>query len=222
VVRELRLTNLSEPAQQPRTVLHLHYQAWPDFGVPDHPAGVVNFIRLFRSKLPPSSANKPTIVHCSAGVGRSGTFIAVDRLMQTIHIGKQLDVFGVVHEMRLERCHMVQNEQQYIFIHHCLLYALENFYPQMLSASGTQRTSSGGAVMHHQSSLVNSGFTASHHFPSAKNPNVFFATPATGEQAPTKGVGDNGMVPQIQVGQHQNTNQAFAMEDDEGIAESGL
>ncbi|CAK5075185.1 unnamed protein product [Meloidogyne enterolobii] len=128
-IRELRLTNLSEPGQQPRTVLHLHYQAWPDFGVPEHPVGIVHFARLFRNKLPPSPSNKPTIVHCSAGVGRSGTFIALDRLIQHIECGKPIDVFGAVFEMRLERCHMVQNEQQYIFIHQCLHYVLENFYP---------------------------------------------------------------------------------------------
>jgi receptor-type tyrosine-protein phosphatase beta len=64
VVREMRLTNLAEPNQQPRTILHFHYMAWPDFGVPDHPSGIVELARLFRSKLPPSSYNKPTIVHC--------------------------------------------------------------------------------------------------------------------------------------------------------------
>uniref|UniRef100_A0A183BNF2 protein-tyrosine-phosphatase n=1 Tax=Globodera pallida TaxID=36090 RepID=A0A183BNF2_GLOPA len=134
-IRELRLTNMAEPSQPARTVQHLHYQAWPDFGVPDHPVGIVHFARLFRNKLPPSSANKPTIVHCSAGVGRSGTFMALDRLVQHIECGRPIDVFGTVYEMRLERCHMVQNEQQYIFIHHCLQYVLENFYPFLLCPS---------------------------------------------------------------------------------------
>lgn len=78
--------------------------------MPEHPAGIVHFARLFRNKLPPSPLNKPTIVHCSAGVGRSGTFIALDRLVQNIECGKPIDVFGTVHEMRMERCHMVQNE----------------------------------------------------------------------------------------------------------------
>ncbi|KAL3123411.1 hypothetical protein niasHT_004583 [Heterodera trifolii] len=137
-IRELRLTNMAEPNQSARTVQHLHYQAWPDFGVPDHPAGIVHLARLFRNKLPPSSSNKPTIVHCSAGVGRSGTFIALDRLVQHIESGRSIDVFGTVYEMRLERCHMVQNEQQYIFIHHCLQYVLENFYPFLLCPSSQQ------------------------------------------------------------------------------------
>ncbi|OZC05141.1 Protein-tyrosine phosphatase, partial [Onchocerca flexuosa] len=127
-VRELKLTNMNEPVASPRTVKHLHYMAWPDFGVPEHAAGLVHFVHLFRTRLPPSSNNKPTIVHCSAGVGRSGTFIALDRLIQCVAKNLPLDIFGIVYEMRLDRCHMVQNEQQYIFIHHCLLYVLETEY----------------------------------------------------------------------------------------------
>ncbi|CAJ0958775.1 unnamed protein product, partial [Mesorhabditis belari] len=125
VVRELRLCNLGENSQ-PRHVLHLHYMAWPDFGVPDHPQGIVSLARLFRVRLPHSPHNKPTIVHCSAGVGRSGTFMALDRLVRGMSLDHPIDAFGTVHEMRLERCHMVQNEQQYIFIHHCLLFVLQS------------------------------------------------------------------------------------------------
>ncbi|CAJ0581335.1 unnamed protein product, partial [Mesorhabditis spiculigera] len=124
VVRELRLCNLGENTQ-PRNVLHLHYMAWPDFGVPEHPQGIVNLARLFRHRIPHSPHNKPTIVHCSAGVGRSGTFMAFDRLVRQMSLEMPIDVFGTVHEMRLERCSMVQNEQQYIFIHHCLLFVLQ-------------------------------------------------------------------------------------------------
>ncbi|KAI6178884.1 Protein-tyrosine-phosphatase [Aphelenchoides besseyi] len=132
-IRQFRLVNLAEPNQPARIVIHFHFQAWPDFGAPDHPVGIVNFLRLFRTRLPPSPLNRPTVVHCSAGVGRSGTFIALDRLVQTIPTGRPLDVFGTVYEMRQERCQMVQNESQYIFIHVCLLYVLQNFYPQLLA-----------------------------------------------------------------------------------------
>ncbi|KAK5982388.1 hypothetical protein GCK32_021900, partial [Trichostrongylus colubriformis] len=72
------------------------------------------------------SRTKIEVHFSSAGVGRSGTFIAIDRLLQTIQIDRPIDVFGIVHEMRYERCHMVQNEQQYIFIHHCILHAIES------------------------------------------------------------------------------------------------
>ncbi|RCN33713.1 Protein-tyrosine phosphatase [Ancylostoma caninum] len=108
-IRELRMKKLHESAP-PRTIRHFHYMAWPDFGVPDHPEGIIRFALKYRSRIPHSPQNRPTIVHCSAGVGRSGTFIAIDRLLQTIQIDRPIDVFGIVHEMRLERCHMVQNE----------------------------------------------------------------------------------------------------------------
>lgn len=107
-----------------RIVRHFHFTTWPDFGVPEPPSTLVKFVRAFRDKVHPSS-NHPIIAHCSAGVGRSGTFIALDRILQVIRTHDTVDIFSIVCEMRRERCHMVQNEQQYICIHQCLLWALE-------------------------------------------------------------------------------------------------
>ncbi|GMT15485.1 hypothetical protein PFISCL1PPCAC_6782, partial [Pristionchus fissidentatus] len=109
IVRELRLTPLSNPLAA-RTLTHMHYQAWPDFGVPDHPHGILRLARLFRRKLPHDAQNKPVVVHCSAGVGRSGTFMALDRLLYDLAVGRPLDIFGTVRDMRMERTMMVQNE----------------------------------------------------------------------------------------------------------------
>ncbi|KAJ1359430.1 hypothetical protein KIN20_018155 [Parelaphostrongylus tenuis] len=128
-IRELRLRRVHNQAQS-WILQQFHYMAWPDFGVPEHPQGIIRFAMMFRSRIPHSAHNKPTVVHCSAGVGRSGTFIAIDRLLQTLQIERPIDIFGIVHEMRLERCHMVQNEQQYIFIHHCILHAIETMSPK--------------------------------------------------------------------------------------------
>uniref|UniRef100_A0A0N4YZZ3 protein-tyrosine-phosphatase n=1 Tax=Parastrongyloides trichosuri TaxID=131310 RepID=A0A0N4YZZ3_PARTI len=125
VLRELHLTNMSYENSPKKIVYHLHYKAWPDFGVPSHPGGILHIVKLFRSKVPPSKNCRPSIIHCSAGVGRSGTFIAIDRLLQCMAIKQPLDVFGIVYEMRLERCQMVQNEQQYVFIHLCIAHAIE-------------------------------------------------------------------------------------------------
>lgn len=107
-----------------RIVRHFHFTTWPDFGVPEPPSTLVKFVRAFREKVHPSS-NHPIIAHCSAGVGRSGTFIALDRILQYIRTHDTVDIYSIVCEMRRERCHMVQNEQQYICIHQCLLWALE-------------------------------------------------------------------------------------------------
>jgi cadherin 5 type 2 (VE-cadherin) len=94
---------------QSRIVRHFHFTTWPDFGVPEPPKTLVKFVRAFRERCSPDS-NKPIIVHCSAGVGRSGTFIALDRILQRIHKYDSVDIFGIVYEMRKERVWMVQNE----------------------------------------------------------------------------------------------------------------
>uniref|UniRef100_A0A915ASM2 protein-tyrosine-phosphatase n=1 Tax=Parascaris univalens TaxID=6257 RepID=A0A915ASM2_PARUN len=215
MVRELRLTNMREPCTASRTMRHFHYMAWPDFGVPEHASGLVQFVRLFRQKLPPSSNNKPTIVHCSAGVGRSGTFIALDHLMQCMAIDRPLDVFGIVYEMRMERCHMVQNEQQYIFIHQCLLYVLESELGQANTQSNTSICSS--------NTNINAAFFASSSMHHGNLPNGLQSALSN----PGNFVGNGSVIehqvtsawvtaPRIEV--HQNP----AFEDDEGIAESGL
>ncbi|KAH7939926.1 hypothetical protein HPB52_019495 [Rhipicephalus sanguineus] len=108
---------------QSRIVRHFHFTTWPDFGVPDPPQTLVKFVRAFRERVIPDT--KPIVVHCSAGVGRSGTFIALDRILQGLRKYDSVDIFGIVYEMRRERVWMVQNEQQYICIHQCLMCVLE-------------------------------------------------------------------------------------------------
>ncbi|XP_076324345.1 tyrosine-protein phosphatase 10D-like isoform X1 [Tachypleus tridentatus] len=103
---------------QSRMVRHFHFTTWPDFGVPSPPQILIKFVRTFRERV--VQDNRPILVHCSAGVGRSGTFIALDHILQHIQKYDYVDIFGLVHEMRKERVWMVQNEQQYICIHQCL------------------------------------------------------------------------------------------------------
>jgi cadherin 5 type 2 (VE-cadherin) len=106
-----------------RTIRHFHFTTWPDFGVPEPPQTLVRFVRAFRERVSPEQ--RPIVAHCSAGVGRSGTFIALDRILQGIRKYDVVDIFGIVYEMRKERVWMVQTEQQYICIHQCLLTVLE-------------------------------------------------------------------------------------------------
>ncbi|GBL87883.1 Tyrosine-protein phosphatase 10D [Araneus ventricosus] len=108
---------------QSRIIRHFHFTTWPDFGVPDPPQTLVKFVRTFRDRILPD--NKPIVVHCSAGVGRSGTFIALDHILQKIQKHDYVDIFSIVYEMRKERVWMVQNEQQYICIHQCLMCVLD-------------------------------------------------------------------------------------------------
>ncbi|XP_077287900.1 protein tyrosine phosphatase 10D isoform X2 [Arctopsyche grandis] len=107
-----------------RVMRHFHFTTWPDFGVPNPPQTLVRFVRAFRERIGPDQ--RPIVVHCSAGVGRSGTFITLDRIIQQIAgMAEYVDIFGIVYNMRKERVWMVQTEQQYICIHQCLLAVLE-------------------------------------------------------------------------------------------------
>lgn len=104
---------------------HFHFTTWPDFGVPEPPNTLVKFVRSFRERITTDN-NKPIIVHCSAGVGRSGTFIALDRILQHIKKYDIVDIFGIVHEMRKERVWMVQTEVCCPFSK--LLFLIINFF----------------------------------------------------------------------------------------------
>ncbi|XP_034944437.1 tyrosine-protein phosphatase 10D isoform X2 [Chelonus insularis] len=106
-----------------RVIQHFHFTTWPDFGVPSPPQTLARFVRAFRERVRPDQ--RPIVVHCSAGVGRSGTFITLDRILQQIQVSDYVDIFGIVWTMRKERVWMVQTEQQYICIHQCLLAVLE-------------------------------------------------------------------------------------------------
>ncbi|XP_037297538.1 tyrosine-protein phosphatase 10D [Manduca sexta] len=107
-----------------RVLKHFHFTTWPDFGVPEPPTTLTRFVRAFRERCPPDA--RPVVVHCSAGVGRSGTFITLDTALQQLAAhAEHLDIFGMVHAMRRERVWMVQTEQQYICIHQCLVAVLE-------------------------------------------------------------------------------------------------
>lgn len=91
-------------------------------------------MRTFREKTG-NDPNRPIVVHCSAGVGRSGTFIAIDRILQEINEKDYVNIFELVYEMRKHRVSMVQNEQQYICIHQCLLSVLEGNKQDLLIES---------------------------------------------------------------------------------------
>lgn len=108
---------------QSRMIKHFHFMRWPDHGCPERTSMLLNFVSSVRAHMPHSGAG-PTLVHCSAGVGRTGTFIALDRLLLQIRQKTQVDIFNLVFEMREHRMQMVQTENQYVYIHDCLADAL--------------------------------------------------------------------------------------------------
>ncbi|XP_008414777.1 protein tyrosine phosphatase receptor type Db isoform X14 [Poecilia reticulata] len=109
-------------SNEKREVRHFQFTAWPDHGVPEHPTPFLAFLRRVKACNPPDAG--PMIVHCSAGVGRTGCFIVIDGMTERIKQEKTVDIYGHVTLMRSQRNYMVQTEDQYIFIHDALLEAV--------------------------------------------------------------------------------------------------
>ncbi|KAK6630707.1 hypothetical protein RUM44_002876 [Polyplax serrata] len=105
-----------------KEIRQFQFTAWPDHGVPDHPAPFLQFLRRVRSMNPTDAG--PMVVHCSAGVGRTGCFIVIDSMLERIRYEKTIDIYGHVTCLRAQRNYMVQTEDQYIFIHDALLEAV--------------------------------------------------------------------------------------------------
>ncbi|KAJ4412674.1 hypothetical protein N0V91_000436 [Didymella pomorum] len=125
-VREIEMT--TEDGGESRQIWHLLFEGWPDFSVPEgqDKAALLKMVELSRQKNS-NNATNPRIVHCSAGIGRSGTFIALDWLIQELEEGS-LDelsddddpITKVIELLRDQRPMMVQSKQQFIFIYDTL------------------------------------------------------------------------------------------------------
>ncbi|XP_033963190.1 receptor-type tyrosine-protein phosphatase H-like isoform X2 [Pseudochaenichthys georgianus] len=122
-LREFRVKNRNNSEE--RTVKHFHFTAWPDHGVPEGTEVLIQFRGLVRRHIERDGAGAPTVVHCSAGVGRTGTIMALDVLLQQLEKERAVGINGFVHKMRLSRPHMVQTESQYMFLHHCIMDCLQ-------------------------------------------------------------------------------------------------
>jgi protein-tyrosine phosphatase len=125
-IREIDMTTLD--GNDSRKIWHLLFAGWPDFSVPESAdqAALLKLVDISRDKNGDNTVN-PRIVHCSAGIGRTGTFIALDWLMQELHEGA-LDVLAddqdpintVVEKLRDQRFGMVQSKNQYLFLYNSL------------------------------------------------------------------------------------------------------
>ncbi|XP_053715423.1 receptor-type tyrosine-protein phosphatase S-like isoform X33 [Synchiropus splendidus] len=109
-------------SSEKREVRQFQFTAWPDHGVPEHPTPFLAFLRRVKACNPPDAG--PMVVHCSAGVGRTGCFIVIDAMMERIKHEKTVDIYGHVTLMRAQRNYMVQTEDQYTFTHDALQEAV--------------------------------------------------------------------------------------------------
>jgi len=120
IIRHFLVQNLQ--TQMNRTVMQLHFQEWPDHGVPVSTDGIRSLITLkneYKRKNMDSSNEilGPVVVHCSAGIGRSGTLIAIDLLLKDLKSSNELRIFSTVLDLRSQRYGMVQTYEQYEFIY---------------------------------------------------------------------------------------------------------
>ncbi|XP_071952980.1 uncharacterized protein [Antedon mediterranea] len=105
-----------------RTIKQFHFTQWPDKGVPKSASGLLRLIQKVKSVR--GTSLTPVLVHCSAGVGRTGTYIVIDAMLDMIMTEEAVDILQYITDIREARISMVQTPEQYVFIYS----ALSEFY----------------------------------------------------------------------------------------------
>lgn len=126
-LREFKVFHDSDPSNV-RYVYHYHFTAWPDHGVPADPGCVLNFLHDVNCKQDLLESTGPIIVHCSAGIGRTGTFIVIDLLLDQIKregLNCEIDIQRTTLMVRAKRSGMVQTEAQYKFVYLAVQHYIE-------------------------------------------------------------------------------------------------
>uniref|UniRef100_A0A5F4WD75 protein-tyrosine-phosphatase n=1 Tax=Callithrix jacchus TaxID=9483 RepID=A0A5F4WD75_CALJA len=130
VSREMLVTNTQTGEEH--TVTHLQYVAWPDHGVPDDSSDFLEFVNYVRSLR---VDNEPVLVHCSAGIGRTGVLVTMETAMCLTERNLPVYPLDIVRKMRDQRAMMVQTSSQYKFVCEAILRVYEEGLVQMLDPS---------------------------------------------------------------------------------------
>ncbi|KAK2156063.1 hypothetical protein NP493_2005g00006 [Ridgeia piscesae] len=117
VVRQFTLRN--QETGEVRRIRQLHFTSWPDRGTPQYAYPLLAFHRKVHSF--DRAIRGPLVVHCSAGVGRTGTFMAIDILIQQAAAEGKIDVSQCIRQLRTQRMNMVQTLDQYVFVYQAMI-----------------------------------------------------------------------------------------------------
>uniref|UniRef100_A0A8C3D0X4 Protein tyrosine phosphatase non-receptor type 4 n=1 Tax=Cairina moschata TaxID=8855 RepID=A0A8C3D0X4_CAIMO len=115
VFREMTLTNLEK--EESRQLTQIQYIAWPDHGVPDDSSDFLDFVCLVRKKR--AGREEPVVVHCSAGIGRTGVLITMETAMCLIECNQPVYPLDIVRTMRDQRAMMIQTPVSIILVFLC-------------------------------------------------------------------------------------------------------
>uniref|UniRef100_A0A8C7KQP7 protein-tyrosine-phosphatase n=1 Tax=Oncorhynchus kisutch TaxID=8019 RepID=A0A8C7KQP7_ONCKI len=118
-IRVMEISPLDQ-SDSVRTIWHYQYLSWPDHGVPEEPGGVLSFLTQVNTKQAEFANAGPMIIHCSAGIGRTGTIVVIDMIIETIDtkgLDCDIDIQKSIQMVRDQRSGMVQTEAQYKFIY---------------------------------------------------------------------------------------------------------
>ncbi|KAK2904989.1 hypothetical protein Q8A67_006788 [Cirrhinus molitorella] len=117
LVRDMTLSH--NESGESRELTQIQYLAWPDHGVPDDSTDFLDFVTLVRSKR--AGKDEPVVVHCSAGIGRTGVLITMETAMCLMECGQPVYPLEIVRTMRDQRAMMIQTPSQFKFVCEAIL-----------------------------------------------------------------------------------------------------
>jgi len=130
-VRKLSLKQAS--TNQTRIIYNLHFTEWPDHGVPQDPKHFLEFLDELESvrqhvslSLGQAQEVQPVLVHCTAGVGRTGVIILTDLMIACLQSNQRVNILKSLIHLRCQRMLLVANFGQYRFVYATLIHFLKN------------------------------------------------------------------------------------------------